>query len=139
MPAKDAFHETVRTALQKEGWKITHDPLTLEVDALTDLYIDLGAEKLIAAERGIEKIAVETKSFVGQSAISEFHTAIGQFINYRYALADTEPDRSLYLAVPQTIFETLFTRPFVSSVVRRSQVYLLIYSITTEEIVRWQT
>ena len=27
--AKDIFHETVKEALQTEGWIITHDPLTL--------------------------------------------------------------------------------------------------------------
>ncbi|MEI6408300.1 MAG: element excision factor XisH family protein [Bacteroidota bacterium] len=28
MPKKDTFHETVKTALRKEGWHITNDPLT---------------------------------------------------------------------------------------------------------------
>ncbi len=44
MAAKDRFHDVVRTSLEKEGWKITHDPLTLRVDAVTDLHIDLGAD-----------------------------------------------------------------------------------------------
>ncbi len=57
--------------------------------------IDLAAEKLIAAERENEKIAVEVKSFLEKSsAISEFHTALGQFINYRGALRRREPERS---------------------------------------------
>jgi hypothetical protein len=52
--------------------------------------IDLAAEKLIAAEREGEKIAVEVKSFLERSsAISEFHTALGQFINYRGAPGQT--------------------------------------------------
>ncbi len=29
MSAKDAFHEVVKTALQKDGWQITHDPYNL--------------------------------------------------------------------------------------------------------------
>jgi XisH protein len=99
MAAKDRFHNIVKIALEKEGWKITHDPLTLKVDAVTDLHIDLGAEMLIGAERENEKIAIEIKSFLGQSAINDFHAAVGQFINYRYALADLEPDRKLYLAI----------------------------------------
>lgn len=48
--------------------------------------IDLGAEKLLAAEREGEKIAVEIKSFLSPSAITDFHLALGQFLNYRTAL-----------------------------------------------------
>ena len=62
MPAKDLFHDAVREALEKEGWTITDDPLYFTVGEV-DFYIDLGAEQLIAAERGTEKIAVEIKSF----------------------------------------------------------------------------
>lgn len=66
--AKDLYHETVKTALVKEGWLITHDPLYLaDEPARIDYEIDLGAEKLIVAERGPEKIAVEVKSFLRAS------------------------------------------------------------------------
>ena len=54
----------------------------------------------IAAERNGQKIAVEVKTFIGTSTIFEFHTALGQLINYRYALEVQEPERVLYLAVP---------------------------------------
>jgi hypothetical protein len=30
MPAKDSFHNIVKNALVKDGWKITHDPFTYE-------------------------------------------------------------------------------------------------------------
>jgi hypothetical protein len=102
-----------------------------------DMYIDLGAEKVIAAEKAGHKIAVEIKSFVGSSTLSEFHLALGQFMNYRYALADTEPDRVLYLAVPLDIYEAFFTLAFIQSVVRRSQLRLLVYDVGTEEITQW--
>ena len=81
MSAKDVFHQVVKTALQKDGWQITNDPLTISGGGV-NLSIDLAAEKLIAAEREGQKIAVEVKSFLERSsAISEFHTALGQFIN----------------------------------------------------------
>jgi hypothetical protein len=64
---------------------VTDDPLELELEEIT-VKIDLGAERLIAAERGEEKIAVEIKSFIGTSAINDFHTALGQFLNYRIML-----------------------------------------------------
>jgi len=138
MAAQDTFHPIVKTALQKEGWTITDDPLHIRLGGIINMYIDLGAEKVIAAEKAGRKIAVEIKSFLGASTIAEFHLALGQFMNYRYALEDVEPDRVLYLAVPLDIYEEFFTLPFIQSVVRRSQLNLLIYAVETEEIVQWQ-
>jgi hypothetical protein len=134
MAAKDRFHDVVKIALEKEGWKITHDPLTLKVDAVTDLHIDLGAEMLIGAERESEKIAIEIKSFLGQSAINDFHAAVGQFINYRYALADLEPERQLYLAISLATYEKVFVRRFIQSVIERAQISLIIYDTEKEVI-----
>jgi hypothetical protein len=95
--AKDLFHNTVKTALQKEGWLITHDPYQLRY-GVADIYIDLAAEEAIAAEKEGRKIAVEVKSFAGGSTISEFHTALGQFLNYRIAIeVSDEPERILAL------------------------------------------
>jgi hypothetical protein len=137
MSAKDKFHDVVKAALQKDGWQITHDPLVLRVQGIADLYVDLGAENSIAADRQGEKIAVEIKSFIGTSTISEFHSAIGQFINYRYALELQEPERVLYLAVPLTIYNAFFVKTFISLVVQRSQVNLIVYDVEKEEIAQW--
>ncbi len=63
MPAKDIYHETVKNAMVKDGWKITHDPFRIRLARGKNLFVDLGAERLIAAEKGLEKIAVEIKSF----------------------------------------------------------------------------
>ena len=83
--AKDIFHDVVRSGLEKEGWTITDDPLFLRLgDA--KIYIDLGAEKLLAATKEDEKIAVEIKTFVNDSVMFSFHVAVGQFINYQVAL-----------------------------------------------------
>jgi XisH protein len=69
MSRKDCFHQAVRKALEKEGWTITHDPLPLKVGTLR-LQADLGAEKLIAAQKDNQKIAVEIKSFLRASKIT---------------------------------------------------------------------
>ena len=87
MSARDIFHDAVRTALEHDGWTITHDPLALEF-GLGSLYVDLGAESAIAAERENKKIAVEVKSFLSSSAVSEFHTALGQYLNYRLLMKE---------------------------------------------------
>jgi hypothetical protein len=138
MSAKDIFHNAVKTALQKEGWIITHDPLTLGTGGV-EMYIDLGAEKLIAAEKNGQKIAVEVKSFAGSSAISEFHTALGQFLNYRQALEEEDPERVLFLAVPLDTFEYFFSLQFIETSVSRHRLYLIVYNPALEVIVKWQS
>jgi hypothetical protein len=69
MSAKDKLHEAVKRGLQKEGWTVTADPLKLDYGDLT-LLVDLAAERLLAATREGEKIAVEVKSFLNFSAIT---------------------------------------------------------------------
>ncbi|MEH2401650.1 element excision factor XisH family protein [Nostoc sp.] len=136
MPARDIFHNAVKRSLEKEGWKITHDPLPVSFE-LGDMYIDLGAEKILAAEREGEKIAVEVKSFFKTSVISEFHTALGQFINYRLALSEQEPDRTLYLAVPIDTYTSFFTIRLVQNIIKTYQLKLITYQPVTEDIVEW--
>lgn len=138
MSAKDIFHDTVRAALENDGWAITHEPLFLKPSQRAKIKIDLGAEKLLSAEKGTQKIAVEVKSFVGLSAISEFHTAVGQFINYRVALKKLEPERVLYLAVPTDIYQNFFTDSFVQEVIEEYQIKLLVFHIQKQEIALWK-
>nr|WP_271254365.1 element excision factor XisH family protein [Pseudanabaena sp. Chao 1811] len=58
MPARDIYHNTVKTALEKDGWTITHDPFPLQIGKKR-LSVDLGAERLISAEKNLQKIVVE--------------------------------------------------------------------------------
>jgi hypothetical protein len=81
MPAKDIYHNNVKNALIKDGWIITHDPLTIKWGK-KDIYIDLGAEQIIAAQKIDAKIAVEIKSFIGESEVEDLKNAIGQFGSY---------------------------------------------------------
>ena len=85
MAAKDFFHKSVRVALEKDGWTITHDPLKIKIEELK-FEIDLGAEKIIRAEKKNEKIAIEVKSFLHPSFITDFHRALGQYLDYRVGL-----------------------------------------------------
>ncbi|PSM50207.1 fatty-acid oxidation protein subunit alpha [Chroococcidiopsis sp. CCALA 051] len=135
--AKDIFHDTVKLALQKDGWIITHDPYRLRY-GVADIYIDLAAEEAIAAEKAGRKIAVEVKSFVSGSTISEFHTALGQFLNYRIALeASEEPDRILYLAVPRDVYQTFLRFEPAKTAINRYDVRLIIYNSDREAIEQW--
>jgi XisH protein len=112
--ARDLFHNIVRSALEKEGWIVTHDPLNIQCSGV-DIQIDLGAQRLLAAQKDGEKIAVEIKNFVSASKISEFHMALGQFINYRTALRAEDRSRILYLAVPLIIYHNFFKLPFIQT------------------------
>jgi hypothetical protein len=135
--AKDLFHNTVKTALQKDGWKITHDPYPLRY-GMADVYVDLAAEESIAAEKDGRKIAVEIKSFAGGSTISEFHTALGQFLNYQIAIeVSSEPERVLYLAVPVDTYQIFLKFEPAKTVIKRYQIRLITYNPNNEEIAQW--
>ncbi len=135
---RDVFHQVVKVALQKDGWRITHDPLSISSGGV-NMAIDLGAEKMIAAEKADVKIAVEIKSFLEySSAISGFHMALGQFINYRGALRREEPNRLLYLAIPLTTYNTFFQLDFPQWMIQENQVKLVIYDPESEVIVEWR-
>ncbi|WMP16726.1 element excision factor XisH family protein [Thiothrix lacustris] len=54
MPARDIYHNTVKHALEKGGWNVTADPFLLRAGAIS-MYVDLGAERLLAANRNEEK------------------------------------------------------------------------------------
>ncbi|NEQ95526.1 MAG: fatty-acid oxidation protein subunit alpha [Cyanothece sp. SIO2G6] len=136
MSARDLFHEAVKHGLEKEQWHISQDPLELEWEEVK-VKIDLAAERLIAAERGEERIAVEIKSFVGTSAISDFHTALGQFLNYRLMLEENDHQRQLYLAVPVEIYQTFFQSRFAQVSIERHQLSLIVYDPIAEEILTW--
>jgi hypothetical protein len=137
MPKRDLFHDAVKNALIKDGWIITDDPLHLRISVKVDVLIDLGAEKMFAAEKEGKKIAVEVKSFAGNSDISEFHTALGQFLNYQAALEIKEPERVLFLAVPLDTYETFFQDSFILAATRKHKLRLLVYNPTEEVISEW--
>jgi hypothetical protein len=137
MAAKDRFHEIVMEALIKENWTITHDPLRLKFGEYDQIQIDLGAEQVLGAEKGDQKIAVEIKSFLNDSAIFDFHLALGQFLNYRLVLEATEPQRILFLAVPVYAYDSFFQRDLPKAVISRYDLRLIVYDPDKEVITRW--
>ncbi|HEV8713706.1 MAG TPA: element excision factor XisH family protein [Candidatus Binatia bacterium] len=136
MPARDRYHDQVKSALLKEGWTITHDPLRLHW-GLKDMYVDLGAEQLLAAEKDTRKIAVEVKSFVGLSEMDDLEKAIGQYVVYHDVLLQVEPERDLYLAVNEETFVNLFEEPIGKLLLDNRRVRLLVFDPQTEVIRQW--
>ena len=84
MPAKDLYHDAVKSALEKDAWIIINENFRIQVDDEgLAMFVDLVAEKLIGAEKNGKKIALEVKSFQDQSNFYQFHGALGQFLNCR--------------------------------------------------------
>ena len=137
MPRKDTIHQAVKQSLIKDGWTITNDPLLLEFGE-EDMYIDLGAERLLAAERGTEKIAVEIKSFMGPSPVTDLYNALGQYQVYYAVLEKNEPERKLYVALSKNAFDELSEMDTFELVVRRFRVALLVVRIEEEEVDLWK-
>jgi hypothetical protein len=132
MSRKDTYHELVKSALIKEGWTITHDPYFLESDP--KLSIDLGAKRTIAAEKDCDKIAVEVKSFITQSQVTELEKAVGQYGIYQELLKIQEPDRKLYLAVPIDAFENIFSRQVGKVAIQKFNLKLIVFYFTEENL-----
>lgn len=136
MPARDLYHEAVRQGLEKDGWKITNDPLPIKVKG-QDMSIDLGAERILSAQKGAVEIAVEIKSFAAPSLIYEFYQALGQFMSYEFALEQEMPARKLYLAVTDEAYDEFFLQPFGQAMIERHRLRLIVYDPTTEVLLKW--
>jgi hypothetical protein len=136
MPRRYLYHQAVRTALEKDLWTITHDPLVLPFGG-RDLFVDLAAEAPIAAEKDGRKIAVEIKTFLGASEVTDFERMLGQYTLYRTVMEDEEPGRSLYVAVTEAIFTGFLREIPAEKVLRKVQVKLLVFNPEQEVILQW--
>lgn len=134
--ARDIYHDLAKQALIKAGWQITHDPYTLPIGG-QHLYIDLGAEKVLAAEKEGQKIAVEIKSFLKPSPLSDLEQALGQYLFYRSLLQRHEPYRIIYLAVPLNAYKTVFSSVIGRIMIEDHHLKLMVFDTDTEEITQW--
>jgi hypothetical protein len=135
VPRRDIYHQTVKNALRTAGWTITHDPLPYRMDD-EQIFIDLGAEQVIGAELGNVKIAVEVKSFLSPSPLTDLQEAIGQFVLYQQFLLELEPSRILVLAVPKNA-ALFFKRRIARRLFEAQQLKVLVLDTQTEVILEW--
>ncbi len=137
MPAKNVHHDVVVQALVADGWVITHDPLTISYGG-KDLFVDLGAERTtLAAEKEGRRIAVEIQSFLSPSPVRDLQEAVGQYEVYRAVLAQTEPDRPLYLAIPRRVSEGVFAERLGQLVVTQVHLRLLVFDEEQQRVIQW--
>jgi len=136
MPAKDLYHETVKTALIKDGWTVKDD-LPLKIGK-RDLVIDLQAQKLLIAQRENQKLAVEVKSFISPSPVSDLEKALGQYLLYEELLKRQYPDYTLYLAIREAVYANFFQEEIVKIILESHPLNLLIFDEIQAEILIWQ-
>jgi len=135
--AKDLYHFIVKEILIADGWTITDDPYYIKWSP--EWEIDLGAEKMIGAEKESHKIAVEIKSFLKASFANEFHTVLGQYLNYLSALRRTDEERTLFLAVPNHVWVSKFQIEGIKASIEDYQIKIVLYDVETKKIERWIT
>ena len=138
MSAKDIYHKECVRALEKDGWSVTHDPLVIPFDG-TDLFIDIGAERLIGAERNGERIAVEIKSFIKPSPVQDLKEAIGQYILYGDVMANSKEnsDRTLFLAVREETYRDVFSGKQTQRLLTNRNIRLLVFEPEEEVVTQW--
>ena len=136
MPARDVYHDAVKSALVKDGWRITADPYKIKYED-ANLFADLAAERIIAAEQRGQKIVVEVKSFLGPSPMRDFENALGQYILYRNLLSVTEPEYQLYLAVKESTYKNFFNRASIRLVVEQNKVSIVAVDMNKKEVLTW--
>jgi XisH protein len=135
--AKDIFHEIVKEALIKDGWTITHDPYKIKLEERRSLNVDLAAQRVLAAERKTEKIAVEIKSFLSESFMHDFYEAYGQYSVYENFIEEQEPDRTLYLAIDNEVFESDFEDKSIVMFRAKNPINLIVFNPYNKTIEEW--
>jgi XisH protein len=90
----------------------------------------LAGEPILAAEKDLQFIAVEIKSFMNPSTINEF-------VDYSVALEEIDAQRVLFLAIPETIHNTFFQKKIIQRTLQRIQGKIMVYDPATETIVQW--
>lgn len=136
MSKRDFIHDAVREGLEKDGWMITHDPLKLPSSGI-NFKVDLGAEKVIIAEKGMTKIAVEIKSLTKQSLIYDFYEAFGQYMFYRDAFNDEAINREIFMAVSKSGWERIQKTPFILKRIEQYHLKLIVIDITNKKLIQW--
>ena len=136
MSAKDIIHEPVVKALTNDGWTITDDPLVLRIGRRV-AKADLGAERLIGATRDNERIAVEIKSFLQSSVMTEFEKALGQYMLYEDFLDEIDAERKVYMAVSQSTYTTLFQEAAFQKSLKRRNIRLIVVDLNVKKVVKW--
>ncbi len=119
---------------------MTHDPYVVPIGK-RKIYIDLAAEEevVIGAEKSGELIAVEIKTFAGFSDVEDFHSALGQYLLYSFALSKYEPERQVFLSIPEDTFEEFLDDYFFYEALEFFKVKFVVFNPLEKKIIQWET
>ncbi|MBI5667494.1 MAG: hypothetical protein HZC41_05755 [Chloroflexi bacterium] len=135
MPAFDQCHDQVVRALQKEGWTLESSPHKLSLPPRV-VYVDLQMSRRTNGTRE-HMMLVEVKCFPDEASTThDLYSSIGQYLVYRAMIQELELPFSLYLAVPETIFELVFDQP-IMRVIQESDIRIVVINLGREEVVKW--
>jgi hypothetical protein len=133
MPVNDKYHNNVVNALEKEGWQITADPMTLYIHG-QHLYVDLRAEK------GNQVILVEIKVFEGNlSPATYLAQSLGQYLLYQVMVGLLNWNIPVYLAVPEAAYKGVLSKRVAVAALKRLNAKLMVYDPINEVITQWIT
>jgi hypothetical protein len=140
VPAVDSCEEQVIRAMLKEGWRVTHRPISIPV-LLTDndkqeyLFADVRFRQQQSSEA---ILIVEIKCFSNPTTIlSEFYRVVGQYLVYRNGLALIGVQEPIYLAVPASVYHRFFQMPIIDRTLQDTNIATVIVDLEQEEIVTW--
>jgi hypothetical protein len=136
MPTQDLYHDVVRDALRKDGWRITHTALQLKARA------EASAGKLwegpwLIADKDERKVAVAVSSFVGRSNPADITETWGQLGLSRLQLHAMDSDRVVYLAVRQATYSACFGGNEGDLLLGKEHMQLIVFDPRAEVIVQW--
>lgn len=109
----------------------------VKVEGGRGVEIDLGAERLIAAEKNNEKIAVEVKSFL-TSILHSFHQTLGQYLDYRDALEESKIDREIFIALSEETYNKIHSFPFIMRRIEKYDLKIIVVDIENQKIIAWK-
>jgi hypothetical protein len=138
VPKKDNFHETVKIALQKEKWRITYDPLFIPTRGGANFFIDLGVERIIGVEKNGKNIAIEIKSFNGNSPMYSFYEILGQFLVYEIALMEQTKSWDLFIAISDVGYKKLDNSPVLNTAIQKYKLKFVIINPLTQSVIEWK-
>lgn len=99
--------------------------------------VDLAAEKFLAAEKGIDKILVEIKSFAKKSMIYEFHEVLGQYLNYESAVELNELGRIVFLAISEEVYLKMTEVQFITGQLKKFKIKIIVVDILNKKVLQW--
>jgi hypothetical protein len=134
--AKDFIHDSVKKALQKEGWKIIAEPFRLS-SGNARFKMDLASEKQ-ANTNEKEVVIIEVKSFLKNAVLYPFYNAFGQYLLYRDALKHEGLDYEIFLAVGMDSFKELTKIPFVVRAIKNYDLKFVVVNLIKEKIITWK-